>query len=129
MPPLSDIHTPADVEQLVYSFYDRVQADSLLGPIFDHVAQVDWPAHLPVMVDFWSSLLLGTATYKGHPFPKHAALPIGSEHFSRWLHVFFENVDAQFAGPVADSAKAKALNVATIFQHKLGLKPGLGVLG
>ena len=119
---MTDIQNATDVEQLVYSFYDRVQVDPLLAPVFNDVAHVNWPAHLPVMVEFWSSLLLGTATYKGRPFPKHAVLPIDKAHFSRWLNLFFENIDAQFAGPRADEAKAKALSIATLFQHKMGLK-------
>ena len=121
MKPLPDIQTTADVEQLVGSFYDRIQLDDLLGPIFNEVARVDWTHHLAQMVDFWAGLLLGTPGYKGRPFPKHLLLPIGRHHFSRWLNVFFENVDGQFAGPVADSAKAKALNIATLFQHRMGL--------
>ena len=121
MQPLHDIQTTTDVEQLVGSFYDRVQLDDLLGPIFNEVAQVDWPHHLPQMVAFWSSLLLGIPGYEGRPFPKHLMLPLARHHFSRWLNVFFENVDAQFIGPVADSAKAKALNIATLFQNKMGL--------
>ena len=118
---LPDIETRADVQQLVHSFYDRVQLDPLLWPIFNDVAQVNWTHHLPAMVDFWSSLLFGTAGYKGQPFPKHAALPIDRTHFSRWLGMFFETVDAQFEGPMAESAQAKGLSVATLFQHKLGL--------
>jgi hypothetical protein len=30
-------------------------------------------------------MLLGTGTYRGAPFPKHAVLPIEKEHFERWL--------------------------------------------
>ena len=125
---MPDIQTSDDVRQLVYSFYDRVQTDELLGPVFNDVAHVDWPAHLPVMVDFWSSLLFGTANYKGRPFPKHAALPINRAHFGRWLKLFFENLDAQFAGPKAEEAKAKALSIAALFQHRLGLEARVGPL-
>ncbi len=118
-----DIQTDDDIRTLVHSFYDRVQADPLLSPIFNDVEGFDWPEHLAVLVNFWSSLLLGRAAYKGHPFPKHLALPIYREHFSRWLNLFFVNVDARFAGPKAEEAKAKALSIATLFQHKMDLEP------
>ena len=124
----SDIQTDDDIRTLVHSFYDRVQADPLLSPIFNDLEQLDWPAHLAVIVNFWSSLLLGRAAYKGHPFPKHLALPIYKEHFCRWLNLFFVSVDAQFAGPKAEEAKAKALSIATLFQHKMGLQPDVALL-
>jgi truncated hemoglobin YjbI len=84
----SDINDEADVKRLVDTFYDRVNADPLLAAVFNDVAQVNWPHHLPIMYRFWSSLLLGTMTYKGQPFPKHLPLPIGKEHFERWLELF-----------------------------------------
>jgi hemoglobin len=115
-----DIQIEDDVQTLVLGFYDRVQLDSLLGPIFNEQVQVEWVAHLPLMVDFWSSILLGTGGYKGRPFPKHAVLGLEKEHFSRWLNLFFETVDAHFVGPKAEEAKAKALSIATMFQHKIG---------
>jgi hemoglobin len=122
---MTDIQQHDDVQQLVYSFYDRVQADTMLGPIFNDVAQTNWVTHLPAMVEFWSGLLLGTTNYRGRPFPKHAMLPIDKAHFSRWLNLFFENVDEQFVGPNAELAKARALSIATMFQHRLGLESGL----
>ncbi|WP_044510276.1 group III truncated hemoglobin [Hymenobacter sp. DG25B] len=117
--PLSDISTEADIRLLVDRFYDKVNADELLGPIFNEIAQVHWEKHLPIMYDFWSSLLLGTSRYRGRPFPKHLVLPIDSKHFRRWLTLFTENVDAHFAGPVADDAIRKAGNIATIFEYRM----------
>ena len=38
-----DIATSADVAMLVDRFYGNVGVDALLGPIFNDVAQVDWP--------------------------------------------------------------------------------------
>ena len=61
MPFLPDLETEADIIQLVDAFYARVNADALLRPIFNDVAQVDWASHLPTMYDFWSSVLLGWA--------------------------------------------------------------------
>lgn len=115
---LSDIKTRADIELLVNQFYERVKQDALLAPIF---SQVDWPHHLPVMYNFWSSMLLGDQSYHGNPFQKHTHLAIGSVHFARWVELFSETVDENFQGFKADEAKSRALSIAGVFQYKLGL--------
>lgn len=72
---------------LVHGFYDRVQADPLLAPVFaDHIT--DWPAHLAKLVDFWSSVALMTGRYHGAPMAKHLPLPVEQAHFDRWLALF-----------------------------------------
>ena len=62
-----------DVMRLVNVFYDRVQADELLGPIFNDIAHVDWAAHLPLMYDFWDSVLFSAGTFHGNPLVVHRA--------------------------------------------------------
>ena len=114
----SDILTRKEVEQLVQRFYERVRNDKLLAPVFSHV---DWPNHLPVMYNFWSSILLGDMSYQGTPFPKHKGLAIGAQHFSRWLELFMETVDTEFSGPIAEEAKTRANTIAVVFQSKMGL--------
>jgi hemoglobin len=116
---LPDLTTEADIRLLVDSFYHSVEQDELLGPVFNDFARVSWSHHLPAMYDFWSSVLFGTSRYKGRPFPKHIPLPIGAAHFQRWLQLFGQAVDAHFQGPVADEAKARALSIATLFEHRL----------
>ncbi|MCC3159167.1 group III truncated hemoglobin [Hymenobacter sp. 15J16-1T3B] len=125
---LPDIQTEADIQALVDWFYDKVNQDELLGPVFNDVAAVHWPAHLPTMYDFWSSILLGTARYKGRPFPKHLALPIEKPHFQRWLQLFYQTVAENFAGPKAEEAKVKALNIATMFEYRMRPKSSLSLL-
>lgn len=115
---MKDIKTREDVRVLVDSFYEKVKEDELLAPVFGHV---DWLHHLPVMYDFWSSILLGDMSYTGAPFPKHMGLPITQEHFTHWLKIFVENVDTQFTGSVAEEAKSRANSIANLFQFKLGL--------
>jgi hemoglobin len=115
---MKDIKAREDVRVLVDSFYEKVKKDELLAPVFGHV---DWPHHLPIMYDFWSSILLGDMSYNGSPFSKHLGLPITQEHFTRWLKLFIENVDTQFTGPVAEEAKTRANAIANLFQFKLGL--------
>lgn len=116
-----DILTTEQVKTLVDKFYEKVNADQLLSPVFNQEAKVDWPSHLPKMYKFWGSILLGTADYHGRPFPPHTELNIGKEHFERWMQLFLETVDENFTGEVAEIAKQRAQNIALIFQHKLGL--------
>ena|SRR5690349_13114688 len=113
-----DITSRADIQLLVDSFYSKVKVDPLIGPVFAHL---DWPKHLPTMYNFWSSMLLGDRSYDGNPFQKHIPLKIGVEHFERWLQLFTATVDELFAGPVAADAKARAVSIAGLFQHRLGL--------
>ncbi|MDZ7646298.1 MAG: group III truncated hemoglobin [Cytophagales bacterium] len=68
----------AEIEILVNRFYDKVKADTLLAPVFAHV---DWPHHLPIMYNFWSSMMLGEQSYQGNPFQKHVALPFEGRPF------------------------------------------------
>ena len=120
---LPDLSTEADIVKLVYTFYARVNADALLRPVFNDVAQVDWATHLPTMYDFWSSVLLGTSRYKGRPFAKHFPLPITSEHFKQWLALFHASVDELFEGPKATDAKARAQSIGAMFEHRMTPNP------
>ncbi len=107
-----------DITLLVDSFYTKVRSDEKLGPVFK---EVDWSRHLPRMVDFWSSIVLGSQAFQGDPFQKHAHLPIDSSHFNRWLKLFNETVNEHFSGFKADEVKSRARSIAGIFQHKMGL--------
>ena len=115
---MTDITDRKDIMELVDSFYSKVTNDDVLEPIFRHV---NWPKHIPTMYNFWSSMLLGDQTYQGNPFEKHIHLDIDSTHFNRWLELFAHNVDEHFAGARADEAKSRAVTIAGVFQHKLGL--------
>jgi hemoglobin len=113
-----DILTRSDVTILVDTFYEKVKTDPLLGPVFSHV---NWPAHLPIMYNFWCSMLLGEHSYTGNPFQSHVHLPIQKVHFAQWLKIFHETVDELFSGEKADETKMRAQAIAGVFQHKLGL--------
>ncbi|MDO7884032.1 group III truncated hemoglobin [Hymenobacter cheonanensis] len=124
---LPDITTEADVQLLVDSFYERVQADPVLAPVFIDFAHVDFSHHLPQLYDFWSGILLGTNRYRGFPMRKHFPLPIGLAHFERWLGLFQAAVEANFAGPTAELAKQQALHIGRVFATRLGLlRPDIG---
>jgi len=108
----SELCTEQEITDLVHGFYDRVRADSLLGPIFNaHIS--DWDTHLAIMVRFWSSLLLGAGTYSGTPMPKHVALPnLDAKMFRHWL-TLFEQTTAQLPNrALADKALEFAQRIA-----------------
>ncbi len=75
------------IERLVDAFYTAIRADPVLGPIFKERIH-DWAGHLATMNRFWSSVALLTGNYHGEPMTKHGALPVGGEHFDRWLDLF-----------------------------------------
>lgn len=110
--PNAELCTEEEITRMVYAFYDKVRNDEVLGPIFNrHVA--DWDAHLPTMVDFWSSALRGTARFRGAPMPKHAALPgLSIELFQRWLQLFGQTTDALPNAALGERAKDLARRVA-----------------
>jgi hemoglobin len=116
-----DIESEEDIRRLVETFYERVNEDPVLGPIFNDVAKVNWEEHLPHLRRFWSSLLFRSGTFKGNPFEKHQLLPIGKEHFSTWLGLFRRTIDDLFAGPKAEEAKGIAASIADSFQVRMGL--------
>jgi hemoglobin len=124
-----DISDRRDVACLVNVFYDRVRADDMLGPIFDDIAHVDWPTHLPLMYDFWESVLFGMATFKGSPLEVHRALaqrtPLTSDRFARWIALFHKTVDDLFAGATADHAKQSASRIALALQQNIAADRGV----
>lgn len=115
-----DIEILEDIKLLVNSFYTKVRADELLGPVFKGVIQDRWPEHLQKMYTFWQTVLLKEHTYYGSPFPPHAKLPIQKAHFDRWMALFSETVDEYFDGEKAAEAKWRALKMAEMFQMKIG---------
>jgi hemoglobin len=117
----TDILTKEDIKLMVDSFYDKVNKDELLSPVFNIEADVNWPEHLPKMYAFWGTQLIGTQDYTGRPFPPHMELKITPAHFERWLKLFIENINENFEGVTADLAIYKAKNIAAVFQYKLGL--------
>jgi len=116
---MTDLSTNDDVRTVVHAFYGDIEADAVLGSYF---ADLDMPSHLPRMVAFWSSIVFQTGQYRGQPFTPHARMPgLAREHFARWVTRFHNTVDAHFAGPNADLMKARAEQIAGVFQVKLGL--------
>src|SRR5437879_3670770 len=107
--PSTDIITSEDIRLLVNNFYDRVKKDGMIGFIFNDIIGDDWSHHLPVMYQFWETILLGKPGYIGNPVKKHIdidkSIPLREKHYKRWLESWNDTVDNLFTGPVAEEAK------------------------
>lgn len=107
-----EICTEEEIQALVHAFYARVREDELLGPIFNaHIH--DWPRHLALLCDFWSSVLRGTGRFSGAPMPRHIALPnLTAALFEHWLALFHETTAGQPNRAMAELANASAVRIA-----------------
>ncbi|RAU82822.1 group III truncated hemoglobin [Pontibacter arcticus] len=114
-----DILKLEDVKILVDTFYARVRADKMLGPVFEVRIEDRWEKHLATMYSFWQTVLLGEQTYQGRPGAKHITLPVDVAHFERWLVLFFTTVDELFSGEKATEAKWRAEKMAAMFSGKI----------
>jgi hemoglobin len=119
MTALKDITSLEDIKLLVDHFYEQVQKDDFIGPIFNSKIGLRWPEHLEKMYRFWQTILLEVHSYSGSPFPPHKHLPVEKAHFDRWMEIFIETVDNLFAGAIADEAKFRAKNMAEMFNYKI----------
>jgi hemoglobin len=120
---LMDIQSREDIELLIKSFYSKVKKDDTIGFIFNDIAKVNWEKHLPIMYDFWETLLLDAASYSKNAMEVHYTLnrkvPLEETHFQRWLQLFSETVDELFVGNTASLAKTKAKSIAALMQFKM----------
>lgn len=113
----------AMIERLVRTFYDRVQADLLIGPVF--AARIeDWEAHIVKLCAFWSSVALMTGRYHGQPMQVHLKLPVAAEHFDRWI-ALFEMTANELCPPVAAAHFIeRARRIADSFELGMAARDG-----
>ncbi|MEO7977971.1 group III truncated hemoglobin [Flavobacterium sp.] len=116
---VQDISNIEDIKLVVNTFYEKVQNDDLIGPIFNEKMTGRWPEHLEKMYRFWQTILLEEHTYSGTPFPPHKHLPVNQTHFDRWMEIFTTTVDSLFTGKLAEEAKVRAANMAHMFNYKI----------
>lgn len=118
-----DIKTPADVQLLVNSFYEKVKADPVIGPVFTEQFNINWDRHLQTMYDFWENALFFTGDYAGNPIVSHRRIhkkyPFRPEYFQAWLSLFTATVDEHFEGEKALLAKQRALSISTVMRIKV----------
>lgn len=116
-----DIAGLEDIRLFVNEFYNKIQKDDLLSPIFYAHIPGDWQPHLAKMYLFWNAALFGVKGYLGNPFAKHAHMPLTREYFERWLYHFNQTIDTYFEGAVALDAKKRGFIMANTFLARLSL--------
>jgi hemoglobin len=119
----ADIATREDIAALLRDFYGRAFRDELLGPIFVDIAHMDLDAHLPVVCDFWQTVLFRAGLYHGnalHPHQRlHERADLRPRHFARWLALWCATVDQRHTGTKAELAKLQATRIAGAMSRRI----------
>lgn len=120
---MSDLATRDDVEVLLRHFYGRVFADGVLAEPFSELRTKGLESHLPVMCDFWETVLFRAGLYQGSALLVHRQLderhPLCANHFVRWLTLWEATVDEMYDGPAAQRAKVQAGRIAKSMHRRL----------
>lgn len=118
-----DITSRADIEIFISAFYEAVKADAMIGFIFTEVVHLNWEKHIPLIVDFWETILLDNPVYTHNAMAVHNDLnkkiPLQKEHFHSWLQLFNAAVDEFFEGKTAALAKSRAKSIAAVMLFKM----------
>jgi len=118
-----DLDSRSQIHNAVVSFYRELVMDDLLGPVFEEVAEVDWRVHIPLLIDYWCRVLLGHQTYQGAILVAHRHVhelqALNADHFDRWYGLWVMTIEQEWAGPMADKAKAHAAKIATSLARQL----------
>ncbi|WP_207344070.1 group III truncated hemoglobin [Arthrobacter sp. E3] len=126
-PERKDISSREDILTLVETFYTRAFADELIGRIFTDVVHMDLPRHMPIMADFWQTVLFKAGLYSRNAlkihFDIHAQEPLTLEHFNRWLQLWTNTVDELFSGEKAEMAKVQAHLIAGSLHRRVTGRP------
>lgn len=112
-------------------FYEKALADEVIGFFFTQVVPLDMAKHLPVITDFWESVVLGTRGYGKNVMAVHQHIhqlsAIRKEHLDRWVELFLQTIEEHFEGPNAILMAQRARSIATMMNLKLN-HGGIGVV-
>lgn len=118
-----DINSSEDIIRLVDTFYKKVLKDEIISHFFNEVANISWEHHMPIMYNFWESVLLDNPIYKGNPMTKHIRLDqksrIEKVHFDRWEELWHETLDELYSGEKVKLAKKRAGELKALMSFKI----------
>lgn len=104
-------------------FYGRVLVDDVLAEPFAALRISDLDSHIPVMCDFWETVLFRAGLYRRSALQAHRQVhhrtSLSGRHFVRWLTTWNSTVDEMYHGPVAERAKTQAARIAWAMHRRL----------
>ncbi|MDG3008831.1 group III truncated hemoglobin [Rhodococcus sp. D2-41] len=119
----ADLADRADIDRLLRHFYGRALYDDALYELMEQIRVKGLDSHLPVMCDFWETVLLRARSYRSSVHTVHGEIhaghPFAAAHFVRWLELWTASVDALFRGPRAERAKLQAGRIAWAMHRRL----------
>lgn len=120
---MKDIQTQQDLYLLVNQFYKKLLSDKSISYIFTDIVKIKIEEHFPILVTFWSQMILGTGGYTNNLTDIHLKVDklshLSSELFEIWLMHFNSIVNELFEGENADKVIAQAQQLAMIMQIKI----------
>lgn len=120
---MTELTTRLHINHLVAAFYQQAMQDELIGHFFTEVVAINLEEHLPVICDFWESVLLGTGVYRGNPMLKHLELddksPLQPTHMNRWLALWEATIRANYYGEKADLAIRRSQDIGRLMLFKI----------
>lgn len=120
---MPDLHSRAEVHDLVVRFYREIVFDEELEPLFSDVAEVDWAIHMPKLTDYWCRVLLGEPGYDGFILAAHQHVhdiePLTGVLFDRWYTLWLRTIDSGWSGPLAESAKRHAAQIGAVLARRI----------
>lgn len=127
---MRDIENKKDIETLMTAFYSKAVYDETIGHYFTEVVVLNLETHLPVICNFWESVLFNQAAYQGNVMQIHQHLhslsAFTGDHFKQWIFLFKQTVNELFEGDNSEKIKQRAESIATVMNIKL-VHGGIGM--
>ena len=118
-----DIENRADLVIMLEAFYKKAFKDDLISHFFLEVVPLNLETHIPMITDFWESVLFDGRGYRKNVMEIHLDISkkskIEKAHLDRWVKIFSETVDEMFEGTKASLAKQRAMSIATMMNIKI----------
>ena len=118
-----DITDRRDIEKFIILFYQNVMKDATIGTIFTKIFPLNLEHHIPLITDFWETILLDNPVYKKNAMEIHYELnktyKLEKKHFDAWLHLFNTTIDLLYAGEKVLLAKKRAAGIAALMLLKM----------